>query len=835
VKTSRKVTQKKKVALYVAGDHNILFPAIVALVSFQSNNRNMFDCFICFDGKSLTSTASTKLKSHGIKFIDAAQVKGHGEAMKIKKMSENVWPVEVNLNWCLPEHFASLGYKYSLKVDYDTLCVGPVDGLTNYFNDKLLFSALKTGADPKVPTNALSALKKTLGWEKSREYGINSGIVTFNNHLCVEANFFEKYVAATEILTQECPKLFAVEQVALALIAANVGNQFILLDKQYHNRSFAVLHQTDGQPNAAILHYASRPKPWQSLTIVDIQSILKRDYTMMFFYRDIWREAAKQVEGYQSFVEPDRLGSLQMPLLGTFIVRHKHAVAEKKPDPVANEKTQDDAIYARRVSISKKISSELDWTVKYGPFKGLKLSQQTWWSRASRGLMFMGIYEQEVLQRLSALPATYDKFIDVGAADGYYAVGSVVSGQFKKCFAYEVSEKGQEAVRRNATLNDVQSKVTVHGLANGESIKAVVGDSSSEFVVLVDIEGAEFDFLTVEMFKTLENSVIIVENHEFFFKDGVKKREALLERAEKTHYIESFKTGARDLSKYSELTSLSDTDRWLFCSEGRKELMSWYQFIPKLNVSYSRLSAKSSDAGSEGTINTCTSAEKRAGVFSTDGDVVDQNTSRAEKVFTEIFQTNAWRNRESRSGSGSTLKYTENLRRELPVLFQKFEISSVLDAPCGDFNWMKEFLKTTSVKYLGGDIVPELVEKNNSLYANNSVAFVNMDVTRDYLGNSDLMICRDCLFHLPEEMILTFFQNFCNSKVKYLLTTSHTTGNDFENRDIKVGSFRKIDLTKPPYNLSKQYLFEIDDWIGGYAERKMLLWSRDQIASSMRS
>ena len=74
----------------------------------------------------------------------------------------------------------------------------------------------------------------------------------------------------------------------------------------------------------------------------------------------------------------------------------------------------------------------------------------------------------------------------------------------------------------------------------------------------------------------------------------------------------------------------------------------------------------------------------------------------AEQRFTWIYQNDYWQSKESVSGTGSTLKYTENLRKELPSLFQKFGIHRVFDAPCGDFNWMSQLLREVDVSYIGG-------------------------------------------------------------------------------------------------------------------------------------
>jgi hypothetical protein len=76
-----------------------------------------------------------------------------------------------------------------------------------------------------------------------------------------------------------------------------------------------------------------------------------------------------------------------------------------------------------------------------------------------------------------------------------------------------------------------------------------------------------------------------------------------------------------------------------------------------------------------------------------------------EERFTKIYQENHWNDSESRSGEGSTLENTQNVRNELPIVLKKYKIKSVLDAPCGDFNWMKSITQGISIKYIGDDIV----------------------------------------------------------------------------------------------------------------------------------
>ena len=205
------------------------------------------------------------------------------------------------------------------------------------------------------------------------------------------------------------------------------------------------------------------------------------------------------------------------------------------------------------------------------------------------------------------------------------------------------------------------------------------------------------------------------------------------------------------------------------------------------------------------------------------------------KKFTWIFKNNHWNNEESVSGDGSTLEYTENLRNQLPKLIDQYNINSILDAPCGDFNWMQSVITHLDCSYIGGDIVKELIEDLKIKHQTDKVRFVNLNVTSQSLPQADLMICRDCLFHLRYEDIHKFLANFINSKIPYLLTTTHINNDNFENHDLCEGHFfRRIDLFSEPFNFPKESYYTIKDWVHPYAEREMCLFSRDQIKIALK-
>jgi hypothetical protein len=211
------------------------------------------------------------------------------------------------------------------------------------------------------------------------------------------------------------------------------------------------------------------------------------------------------------------------------------------------------------------------------------------------------------------------------------------------------------------------------------------------------------------------------------------------------------------------------------------------------------------------------------------------NHNSNEGRFTEIYTLNFWGNKESVSGSGSTSIYTENLRNKLPDLFKKYSTQTIFDAPCGDFNWMKLLLEKTNINYIGGDIVKALIRSNNINYKKDNIKFIHIDLIKDKFPSADLMICRDCLFHLSFEDTRLVLKNFVDSKIPYLLTTSHKNICSFKNKNILTGDFREIDLFSAPYSFDPCPIERIDDWIPPDPEREMCLWSREHIISALNA
>lgn len=222
--------------------------------------------------------------------------------------------------------------------------------------------------------------------------------------------------------------------------------------------------------------------------------------------------------------------------------------------------------------------------------------------------------------------------------------------------------------------------------------------------------------------------------------------------------------------------------------------------------------------------------ERRYGRF-----VADLEGRDSAQVFAEIYTKALWKwwGGASYSGPGSELAYTENLRFYMPILFERFGIRTIVDAGCGDFHWMRFVPLTSDMSYVGIDIVPRVIAVNQRRYADARRSFRVANIVTDPLPTADLILCRDCLFHLSNRDLVRVLRNFVASNSRYLLTGSHVNDGSFVNTDIHTGHFRLIDLFSAPFHLPRDVHDRIEDYLPKCPPRVMCLWDRAQIERAL--
>ncbi len=216
-----------------------------------------------------------------------------------------------------------------------------------------------------------------------------------------------------------------------------------------------------------------------------------------------------------------------------------------------------------------------DYKVAHGMFKEMKLNNNIFWSRNDLITHILGVYEDHIMNELIKFSKQNDSvFIDIGAADGYFAVGAAYSGLFKKVYAFEIEEKGRESLNKNAKSNLCDKNILIKSEANFEGLKDII-NVHKRAVVLIDIEGDEFNLLNDQTLKLLSNCNIIVELHPALVKDGYQKQKELISFSKSFFNVSLLKRKNYNPNMFEELDHFTDEERLLAFSEGREDNMSW--------------------------------------------------------------------------------------------------------------------------------------------------------------------------------------------------------------------------------------------------------------------
>ena len=189
--------------------------------------------------------------------------------------------------------------------------------------------------------------------------------------------------------------------------------------------------------------------------------------------------------------------------------------------------------------------------------------------------------------------------------------------------------------------------------------------------------------------------------------------------------------------------------------------------------------------------------------------IYPNNENLKKKIFTSIYKSNHWAQSDntkneivSVSGPGSNINDKSLIQiKHFKKIIEDLKIKSILDMPCGDFLWMDRVVDKTNIKYLGIDIVKEIIDENKLKYKKDNINFKCVDIVN--FTNSekfDLILIRDLFIHLKNEDILKIIKNVRRLNFKYIAVSNNTVEH---NLDVNIGEHRKVNLLKDPYNLKK--------------------------------
>ena len=217
--------------------------------------------------------------------------------------------------------------------------------------------------------------------------------------------------------------------------------------------------------------------------------------------------------------------------------------------------------------------------VRHGPFSGLRYPAYD----AFGSLLcpkLIGSYEKELQPVIGPLFAeTYTDIIDIGCAEGYYAVGLAKVFPDAQVWAFDPEPKAMESCREMADLNGVAGRVHIGAYCQPETLMQF---ANKRCLVVCDCEGYELSLFNGENIAALKNSDLIIETHDL---NGTEIAGPLAARFSTTHMVEVI-SSIDDVTKartyrYPETDALSFRDRLEMFAEGRRSQMEWLVCRPK--------------------------------------------------------------------------------------------------------------------------------------------------------------------------------------------------------------------------------------------------------------
>jgi hypothetical protein len=223
-----------------------------------------------------------------------------------------------------------------------------------------------------------------------------------------------------------------------------------------------------------------------------------------------------------------------------------------------------------------------DLAVAHGPFKGLRYPSAQ--SAASALLpKLLGCYESELHPVIDELLKNrYEAIVDIGCAEGYYAIGLALRKPGATVFAYDLNPHAQLACAQMAKLNNVADRIHIRERCDQETLRSIaLGDRA---LIVSDCEGYEATLFTREIAEYLAKHDLVIETHDSVdIETSARIRAAFAG----THDIRSIRS-VDDIEKahsyrYPELDFFGLRERHRILREQRANIMEWLVMTSKQN------------------------------------------------------------------------------------------------------------------------------------------------------------------------------------------------------------------------------------------------------------
>ncbi len=215
-----------------------------------------------------------------------------------------------------------------------------------------------------------------------------------------------------------------------------------------------------------------------------------------------------------------------------------------------------------------------DMVVLNGNFKGMKYPGMR--SRnSSLYPKFLGSYELELQSVFEEIISKqYDQILDVGCAEGYYAVGLAMRIPKATVYAYDIEAESRDLTEKMAHLNGVAERVKIESSCTTQTLASFSFKGRS--LIISDCEGYEKSLFTKDCLSNLKNTDLLIETHDFM---DVTISTYLEELFSKTHDLEIIRSLGDVIKaktyKFKELDGLDIKARYRLLEEGRRFTDEW--------------------------------------------------------------------------------------------------------------------------------------------------------------------------------------------------------------------------------------------------------------------
>ena len=185
-------------------------------------------------------------------------------------------------------------------------------------------------------------------------------------------------------------------------------------------------------------------------------------------------------------------------------------IAEQDPDPAHLAAALRHLAKWRAELVANTIAERMGPVIAAGPFQGMIYGVRA--AEGSRAARLLGVYEASLAPIIETIVArAYPLVIDLGSAEGYYAVGLARRMPQARILARDENPQAQDLCRALADMNGVAGRVEIGGRMNHADFNIC---TSQPTVIICDIEGAEDTLLDPARAPGLSAADILVECHD---------------------------------------------------------------------------------------------------------------------------------------------------------------------------------------------------------------------------------------------------------------------------------------------------------------------------------